>query len=124
MEYFISSGAGNTTFHSAGASAVAPYNLPLAGLSAGTYNLYAIATDSAGSPATAKTLTNTFVVAESISINLTAPANGATVDNNTAVLGTATVSGGANPYSVQFFLDNVANGSPATWPVCPLASTR
>src|SRR6185436_5313775 len=34
--------------------------------------------------------------------------------NATSVTGSATVSGGTAPYSVQFYLDNTPNGSPIT----------
>ena len=59
-------------------------------------------------------MTNTFTVADPITITLTAPAPDAVFDNLTQVTGSATVSGGTAPYSVQFYLDNVTNGTPVT----------
>ena len=112
VQYFTNSGAGNTIFAAAGSSATAPYSLNLTGLTPGTYNIYAVATDSAGSPASTNSMTNTFFVADPITFALTAPANNASISDTTPVTGTATVFGGTAPYSVQFFLDNVASGAP------------
>ena len=114
VEYFTNSGAGNTIFASAGAIGTAPYNLSL-GLPAGTYNIFAVATDSASSPATANSRTNTFFVADPIVLTLTAPMHDATFDNTLEVSATATVAGGTAPYSVQFYLDNLPNGAAATF---------
>jgi hypothetical protein len=80
-------------------------------LPAGTYNIYAVATDSA-TPASTNSLTNTFYVADPIAFALTAPTDGATVDNLTPVTGKATLSGGTAPYSVQFFFDDLPSGAP------------
>lgn len=112
VQYFTNSGVGNTVFAAAGSSATPPYNLNLTGLTPGTYNIYAVATDSSGSPASMNSSTNTFFVADPITFVLTAPANNASITDTTPVTGTATVSGGTAPYSVQFFLDNVASGAP------------
>ena len=60
VQYFASSGAGNTIFLPVGSSATPPFNVNLGSLPAGTYNLYAVVTDSAGSPAQATSATNTF----------------------------------------------------------------
>ncbi len=116
VQYFISSGAGNTSFTSAGSSATAPYNVNLGALTPGTYNIYAVVTDSAGTPATATSTTNTFDVADPILITLDSPANNATLDNSTPVNGSVSVSGGTAPYSVQFYLDNVASGAAISAP--------
>jgi hypothetical protein len=113
VEYFTNSGAGNTIFASAGASGTAPYNVSLGALPAGTYNIYAIATDSAASPANANSTTNTFLVADPIVLDLTAPVNDATFDNITEVVALATVAGGTAPFLVQFYLDNAPNGAAA-----------
>ncbi|MBI5383810.1 MAG: metallophosphoesterase [Verrucomicrobia bacterium] len=112
VQYFTNSGVGNTTFELAGSSGTAPYEVSLGSLAAGTYNIYAVATDSAGTPVSTNSLTNTFFVADPIAFTLTAPANDAIFDNTTSVEGTATVSGGTPPYAVQFYLDNVTNGAP------------
>jgi Big-like domain-containing protein/calcineurin-like phosphoesterase family protein/purple acid phosphatase-like protein/immunoglobulin I-set domain protein len=104
VEYFLSAGAGNTTFSSVGSSG------SLGTLSAGTYNVYAVATDSATPAASTNTMTNTFLVADAITLTLDSPANGAIFDNTTSVTGTASIIGGTSPYSVQFYLDNVATG--------------
>ena len=114
VEFFTNSGVGNTVFASAGAIGTPPYNLSLGMLPPGTYNIYAVATDSAGSPAIANSLTNTFVVAAPINFLLTGPIDGASIDHNTSVFGTASVSGGTAPYSVQFYLDGAAIGGPLT----------
>ncbi|HEY0550864.1 MAG TPA: Ig-like domain-containing protein, partial [Verrucomicrobiae bacterium] len=114
VEYFISSGAGNTSFTSAGSSTTPPFNVSLGALVAGTYNIYSVATDSGAPAETATSVTNTFFVVDPLLLTLTAPADGATVDTSVSVTGTATVSGGTAPYSVQFFLDGAASGSPVT----------
>lgn len=112
VEYFTNSGVGNTVFASAGVSSTAPYNLPLGSLSAGTYNIYAVATDGGGPPALAASRTNRFNVADPLLVALTAPAHDSSFSDATPVMGTATVSGGTPPYSVQFYLDDVVNGAP------------
>lgn len=114
MTYFTNSGAGNTVFAWAGSSGNPPYNVSLGNLSVGTYNIYAVATDSAGVPASTNSTTNTFFVANPIAFTLTAPTNNATFEDTSIVTASATVSGGSAPYSVQFYLDDVANGAPVT----------
>src|SRR5207247_5581614 len=47
-------------------------------------------------------------------ITLSSPVDGAMIDNATPITGKVTISGGTTPYSVQFFLDNVADGMPVT----------
>jgi len=116
VEFFTNSGAGNAIFTSAGSSQTAPFNVSLGSLAAGSYNIYAVVTDSAVPATIAQTATNTFLVADPLVITLENPPNGATVDNTTAVNGGATISGGTPPYSVRFFLDNVASGAPVTSP--------
>lgn len=114
VEYFTNSGAGNTSFASAGSVSTPPYNVTLAGLSPGAYNIFTVATDSATPPALATTATNTFLVADPISFALTTPTDNTTVDTSVPITAAATVSGGTEPYSVQFYLDGVANGPPIT----------
>jgi len=114
LVYFTNNGAGNTIFAAAGASSVAPFKVNLGSLTAGTYNIYAVVSDSSGPPGGTSSLTNTFFVVDPISLTLTDPADGAMFENPTSLLGAATISGGTGPYSVQFYLDNLANGSPET----------
>jgi acid phosphatase type 7 len=114
VEYFTNSGVGNTLFQSAGSSTTPPYNVNVGGLSLGTYNIYAVATDTADPAATANSLTNTFLVASPMILTLTAPTNNSTFDYTTPVPASATVAGGTPPYSVQFYVDNVANGPAVT----------
>jgi hypothetical protein len=114
VEYFLSAGAGN--FTSAGSSATPPFTVNLNTLAAGTYNLYAVVTDNSPAPATAASATNTFTVVDTINISLTSPPNDATIENNVNILGTATVTGGTAPFSVQFFLDGTSNGPAVTTP--------
>jgi len=114
VEYFTNSGVGNPIFSSAGSSGTAPYNLGLGNLPAGTWNVYAVATDSADTPNSAASQTNTIFVADPITFALTTPHDGATFDNMTEVSGVTSVSGGTAPYSVQFYLDGVADGSAVT----------
>ncbi len=114
VEYFISSGAGNTSFTAAGSSATPPFNVSLGALAAGAYNIYGVAADSGGPVETATSATNTFFVVDPITLTLNAPLDGATIENTISVTGAATIAGGTAPFSVQFFLDNVANGSPVT----------
>jgi hypothetical protein len=114
VEYFISSGAGNTSFTPAGSSTTPPFNLSLNALVAGTYNIYCVVTDSGAPAENATSTTNTFFVVDPLILTLTAPADGATIDTSVNTIGAATVSGGSAPYSVQFFLDGATNGSPVT----------
>jgi hypothetical protein len=116
VEFFTNSGVGNTIFALAGSSQTAPFNVSLGSLAAGTYNIYAVVRDSAVPQTIAWSTTNTFLIADPILVTLESPANGATVDNATSVSGGVTVLGGTPPYSVRFFLDNVANGAPVTSP--------
>jgi len=116
VQYFTNSGIGNTVFAAAGSSATAPYSVNLGSMPTGTYHIYAVATDSAGVPATATSATNTYFVADPIALALTSPTNNASYDHNTSVPGSATVSGGTSPYTVQFFLDASAVGAPLTTP--------
>ena len=67
---------GQHRFVSAGSSAAAPYRVSLGSLPVGTYNIYAVVTDSAPTPASATSATNTFRVADPILVTLTAPAAG------------------------------------------------
>jgi len=114
VQFWTNSGSGNTIFSPAATAATAPYELNLGALSAGTYNLYATVTDANGAGFTTNTLTNTFFVVAPMAVAITAPTNGATFDRLVNVIGTATVSGGTDPYSVQFFVDGVSHGSPVT----------
>jgi hypothetical protein len=114
MTYFTNGGAGNTVFAWAGSSGNPPYNVSLGNLPAGTYNIYAVATDSSGVPVSTNSTTNTFFVANPIAFSLTAPTNNAAFNDTSPVTASATVSGGRAPYSVQFYLDDVANGAPVT----------
>ncbi len=112
VEYFTNSGIGNDVFASAGSSATPPYTIELADLPAGNYGLYAVATDSAETPATAVSATNTFLVADPLAVTLAEPEPDASFDHNVVVPGMVIVAGGLPPYSVQFFLDDVADGEP------------
>ena len=68
VQYFISSGVGNTVFALAGSSATAPYEVNLGSLEGGNYNIYAVVTDSAEIPASSGSLTNSFDVADPITL--------------------------------------------------------
>jgi hypothetical protein len=114
VEYFISAGGGS--FTSAGSSATPPFTVNLNALAAGDYQLYAIVTDSSGVPASARSATNAFTVVDPINVQLTSPANDATIENNINILGTAAITGGTAPFSVQFFLDGTSNGPAITTP--------
>ena len=114
VEYFTNRGAADPIFASAGSSGTAPYNVNLGSVPVGTYRIYAVATDAAGSPARSTSRTNAFVVADPMSATLTAPVHEATYESTNEVMAAATVSGGTAPYSVQFYLDDVAYGPPAT----------
>src|SRR6185295_18218951 len=114
VEYFTNTGSGNTVFASAGSSGTPPYQLSLGTPSAGAWNIYAAASDGTESPATANSLTNTFIMAAPLTVTLTHPEDGSTIDYASRVTGTASISGGTAPYSVQFYLDDAANGAPIT----------
>jgi lysophospholipase L1-like esterase len=111
VEYFTNSGSGNTLFASAGTSGMAPYNVSLGNLPVGTHRIYAVSTDSAGTPLSTYSMTNTFSVVDPITFTLTAPSQGAAFAHTNPVLGTATVTGGTAPYSVQFFFDELPSGA-------------
>jgi len=114
VAYFTNSGTGNTIFAPAGPSGVAPFNVDLGSQEAGTYNIYAIVTDSSIPSGSTNSMTNTFFIVDPITITLTDPADGATFENPTNLVGLATVSGGTPAYSVQFYLDNLTNSLPET----------
>ncbi len=114
VAYFTNSGAGNTVFAGTDTSATPPYSVSLGVLPVGTYNIAAAVVDSSTTPMLTNSFTNTFYIADPISLTLTAPANNANFPNNVSVTASATVAGGRTPYSVQFYLDNVANGAPVT----------
>src|SRR5205823_6202719 len=66
VEYFTNNDGGNTAFGSAGFSTTAPYNLDLGVLPVGAYSIVSLVTDSAGTPASTNSSTNTFYVADPI----------------------------------------------------------
>ena len=107
VEYFTNSGLGNVVFASAGNSVVPPYEVDFGVLPVGDYQIYAVSTDSSGSPVSATSMTNVFSVANAIAFELVAPTNGSTVAYTNSVQAFVTVSGGTAPYSVQFHLDGV-----------------
>lgn len=113
VEYFVNGGGGYATM---GSSATPPFSVNLGPLAAGAYHLYAVVTDSTAVPLSTNSVTNIFTVADPITATLAGPANGASFDNLTPVTGAVSVSGGNAPYSVQFFLDGAASGSPLTSP--------
>jgi len=110
VEYFTNSGAGNSVFASAGATATPPYILALGSLPLGTHNIYAVVTDSTGAPLSTYSATNTFTVVNPIAFALTGPLDGSAFDHTTPVTGAASVSEGTPPYSVQFYLDDAPAG--------------
>ena len=112
LEFFTNAGAGNLTFQSAGSSGTAPYQLTLGSLPAGLYHVYAVATDSAASPASAASITNTFWILDPVTVTLVAPANDTRFQFTNEVVATVAPAGGAAPYSVQFYLDDLAHGAP------------
>jgi lysophospholipase L1-like esterase len=111
VEYFTNAGAGNLTFASAGVVGAPPYIHFLETVPAGTYNIFAVATDSTGIPSSKNSGTNTFRVADPICFVMTAPTNDAIFTHTSNVFGNATVAGGTTPYSVQFYLDNLPGGA-------------
>ncbi|MBN2508110.1 MAG: metallophosphoesterase [Verrucomicrobia bacterium] len=114
VQFFTNSGAGSLAFELAGSSATEPFEVSLGSLAAGTYNVYAVATDSAAEAETSVSPTNTFQVLDPITLTLVAPAQDAMFDHLTRVAGTVTVTGGTPPYAVQFFLDDTPSGDPLT----------
>jgi len=107
VEFFTNSGAGNTIFKSAGLTISPPYDLSLGILPVGEHAIYAVSTDSAGSPSSVTSMTNSYSVADSILFELVRPTNGSTIAYTNPVQAVATVVGGTAPYSVYFFLDGV-----------------
>lgn len=116
VEYFTNSGAGNSVFTAAGVVGTAPYSLALGALPLGTHSVFAVVTDSAGVPRSTNSATNTFTVVNPIDFALIGPSDGATFDHTTPVTGTASVSGGTPPYSVQYYLDDALSGAPVNAP--------
>jgi hypothetical protein len=113
VEYFTNSGGGNLVFASAGSSATGPdYSVALGTQPVGTYNIYAVVTDTGGGLST-NSVTNTFYVADPIALTLTSPANGGTFESSLFIMATCTVAGGRAPYAVQFYSNNVALGTAA-----------
>jgi hypothetical protein len=108
VRYYTNSGASNTSFQLAGTVSAPPHTLSLGLLPAATYNLYATVTDENDTGVTAGTLTNTFAVVDLINFALTQPANGASIDYQTSVVGVTTLSGGTAPYAVQFTSNHAA----------------
>ncbi|MCX8155224.1 MAG: Ig-like domain-containing protein [Verrucomicrobiae bacterium] len=92
----------------------APFATELTGLSLGTHRVYVRAGD-AGQQ-TAFSATNTITVLPALTVSLTAPLDGATIDYQLNVIASASVSGGTQPYSVQFLVDNEPAGNPLTEP--------
>ncbi|MDB6035876.1 MAG: hydrolase, partial [Verrucomicrobiales bacterium] len=116
IEYFTNSGAGNQIFTSAGSSATAPYSVNLGALPSGSYNIYAVTTDNSVPAATAGSATNVFSIVDPLSFTLVTPATGSTFQYTNPVVASASVSGGTQPYRVQFYLDGAPSGSPLTAP--------
>jgi acid phosphatase type 7 len=107
VAYYTNRGAGNLTFALAGSSATTPdYAVALGVLSVGTYNIYAVVTNT-GSGTRATSQTNTFQVAQPLLVNLIAPTNGGAFNAGDHVLATGAVSGGTAPYLVQFCSNGV-----------------
>ena len=109
LEYFTNSGVGNTVFASAGSSGAAGYPLNLGILPEGSYNIYAVATDSGGTPAVMSG-TNTFSIANPIALTITSPLDGSIFQYTNNVLGFVSISGGTSPYIVQFLFNGAAAG--------------
>ena len=88
-------------------------NMGLGALPVGAYGLVSILTDSNGAATTS--LTNTFMVAEPLTITLLAPCNcdGAAFDYQQSLLAVCLITGGTTPYrSVHFYTNGVDAGAP------------
>jgi hypothetical protein len=92
----------------------APFTRDITGLTVGSHRIYARVTDEGGE--TAYSATNSITVLPALSITLTSPADGATIDHQLNVIATASVSGGTQPYSVQFYVDGEPAGNALTEP--------
>jgi hypothetical protein len=78
--------------------------LNLGPLPAGSYQIYAATTDSAGTPATANSLTNSFIVSiRPLAVTWNTPTNNAVFSSGQSVTATATLAGGVAPYTVSFY---------------------
>ena len=87
---------------------------------AGSYSIYAIATDSAGVQAISNTTTVTVNGALSASIS----PSSANLDVNQSELFSLTVANGTSPYSYQWYLNGalVPGATSATWPFTPASA--
>lgn len=114
VEFFTNSGVGNTQFASAGAVFEPPFQMNIGVFATGNYNIYAVATDDGDVLVPTASPTNTFVVLDGLSVTLDAPADGATLDHESPLVGRASVGGGTAPYALRFYLDGIANGPVVT----------
>lgn len=114
VEYFTNGGPVNMLFASAGSSSTAPFEVPLANLTAGAYRIYAALADA--TLTSTNTVTNTFFIADPLQVTLTAPVDGAQFDTLTSVTGKMSVADGTPPYAVQFYLDDSPVGAPIPVP--------
>ncbi|HWN94367.1 MAG TPA: Ig-like domain-containing protein, partial [Methylomirabilota bacterium] len=117
VQFWTNSGAGNTTFQSAGAATASPFNLSLGPLVAGSYNLYATVADENGTGLTTNTVTNTFSVVNAL-VTLTSPTNNQSAPPDQPFIMTASVTVGASTTvtNVEFFYDGISAATDTTAP--------
>lgn len=92
----------------------APFTAQITGLNVGLHRVYVRVSDEGGE--TVFSATNSFTVLPTLSVTLTAPLDGATVDHLLNVIASASASGGTPPYAVQFLVDGELVGTPLTEP--------
>jgi autotransporter-associated beta strand protein len=104
---------------SAGTSTTPPYTVNLGTLAAGTYTIYATATDSATpTPATATSATNTFTVAPDTTAPTPDPMTFAIAPASaspTSITMTATTATDALSPPVQYYFENTTNSDNSGW---------
>ena len=95
----------NTGWAVAGTSSGSTPSVNLGQLPVGSYQFYAVATDS--TPATTNSVTNSFtVMLRPLAVALSAPANGASFVRGSSVSATGAVTGGTSPYSTKFMVSS------------------
>jgi hypothetical protein len=112
VKFFTRSLPGGTFGQAGGDLTTSPYTLDLGALSAGSYEIYAEVTDSAGSPATDTSATHTFTVAPAAATTTTLATSGSPSTYGDSVTFTATVNPVPTGGTVQFYKGFDSVGTP------------
>jgi autotransporter-associated beta strand protein len=94
------------------------FTIPLGALADGTYTNYAMVVDSAGTPVTATSVTNTFTVGQDTTAPTPNPMTFAVAPwamDNTTMIMTATTATDALTPPVYYYFENTTNGNNSGW---------